>query len=332
MEIKTGQANMNSNLSIIMYHYVRDLENSRYPNIKGLDFKFFINQIEYLVKYYNVVTAEEVIHSIESGDSLPPKAALLTFDDGYIDHFTNVFPVLGNYNIQGSFYIPVKAIKEHTVLDVNKIHFILASTTTSEIIKYLKSLIINYSAEYEIQPFDYYYKKLAVANRYDNEEIIFIKRLLQVELVEELRNKIADDLFLQFVGIPEYLFAKDLYMSKEQLIQMRNSGMHIGSHGYDHYWWNQIEEEDLIQDIDKSLVFLNEIGVDMDNWTACYPYGSFSANAARILDGRGCKMAVTTRVNIAQLDKELRLFLPRLDTNDLPTEMNGATNEWYNKA
>ena len=37
-----------------------------------------------------------------------------------------------------------------------------------------------------------YYNKLAQKTRFDSEEVIFIKRILQIELSEEVRNKIQD--------------------------------------------------------------------------------------------------------------------------------------------
>ena len=111
-----------------MYHYVRDLRNSRFPEIKGLDINLFKEQIGYLEKNYHFVTAEQVIDAFKAKEKLPAKAVLLTFDDAYIDHFTYVFPILKHHHIQGCFYPPVKAITEHSVLDVNKIHFILAAT------------------------------------------------------------------------------------------------------------------------------------------------------------------------------------------------------------
>jgi peptidoglycan/xylan/chitin deacetylase (PgdA/CDA1 family) len=333
MEIRTDQVNyMQGNLTIVMYHYVRDLLNSRYPEIKGLDIKRFENQIEYILKHYEVITTEEVIDYIDKGRALPPKALILTFDDGYLEHYTNVFPILSNYGIQGSFYVPAKAVEEHALLDVNKIHFILASTPDKKSIVYdLDMLIQKYKETYELQTFDYYYKKLAVASRYDTEDVIFIKRLLQVELIEELRLKMVDELFLKYVGIEESIFAKELYMSKNQLIHMRKSGMHIGSHGYNHYWWNHLKQEDLTIEIDKSMIFLAEIGVDMSNWTACYPYGSFDKQAVKMLKNKGCKLAMTTEVDIAIPTKDNRFLLPRLDTNDLPKEKNASVNKWYEK-
>ena len=36
-----------SKLYIAMYHYVRDLKNSRYPDIKGLDISLFKQQIAF---------------------------------------------------------------------------------------------------------------------------------------------------------------------------------------------------------------------------------------------------------------------------------------------
>lgn len=324
---------MKSNLTIVMYHYVRDLVNSRYPEIMGLSVEEFYNQTAYLCKHYNVITTEELIHHIDNGSHLPPKSALLTFDDGYIDHYTNVFPILSNLGIQGSFYIPVKAITEHVVLDVNKIHFILAATSDkSLLIGDLEKHILTYTKEYNLNSFSYYYRKLAVESRYDIKEVIFIKRLLQVELVEELRLKIVDDLFNKYVSIKENILAKELYMNTEQLSHMRKSGMHIGSHGYNHYWWNNLNETELENEIDKSTNFLTEIGVDMKNWTACYPYGSFDAQAVRMLNNKGCKMAITTQINIAEPNLSNRFILPRLDTNDLPKKKNSKVNEWYKKA
>lgn len=56
-----------SKLYIVMYHYVRDLSNSRYPSIKGLDYQLFKQQIQYFSKNFNVVTMEEVLNFFLGG-------------------------------------------------------------------------------------------------------------------------------------------------------------------------------------------------------------------------------------------------------------------------
>ena len=322
-----------NNLTIVMYHYVRDLKNSRYPSIKGLDINLFKEQIKYMRKHYNIITMEEVIHSIDNQVKIPEKSVLLTFDDAYSDHYNNVFPILEKYNLQGSFYVPAKAITEHTVLDVNKIHFILASVENkTNIVIDIKNLILNYKTEYNLKDFEHYYAKLAKASRYDTGEVIFIKRLLQVELIEELRMKIVNYLFEKYVGMSESAFSRELYMNEEQLSHMLRSGMHIGNHGYNHYWWNHLTKEEMNEELDLSTDFLHKLGVDMTNWTACYPYGSYDDQSIKMLKDRGCKLAVTTEVNIATTHKNTRYTMPRLDTNDLPKDRNYDPNDWYKKA
>ncbi len=108
-----------------MYHYVRELENTRYPRIKARQLSEFKAQLNYLEKNYEFVTIEECIDAIYKGDDIPDNAVLLTFDDGYKDHYESVFPILERKDIQGVFFPPAKAILEDEVLDVNKIHHIL---------------------------------------------------------------------------------------------------------------------------------------------------------------------------------------------------------------
>ena len=117
---------MNNKFSVVMYHYVRDLKNTRYPAIKGLNLQLFREQLKYLKRHYNFVTANQLVDAFQNGTELPKKSIVLTFDDAYSDHFINVFPLLDEYKIQGFFFTPVKAITKHEVLIVNKIHFVLA--------------------------------------------------------------------------------------------------------------------------------------------------------------------------------------------------------------
>lgn len=96
-----------NDLTIVMYHYVRDLERTRYPEIKGRTTTDFRKQVAYLTRNYHPVTVQDLIAALFHGESLPPNAMLLTFDDGYIDHFANVFPVLHDKGVQGLFFPPL---------------------------------------------------------------------------------------------------------------------------------------------------------------------------------------------------------------------------------
>jgi peptidoglycan/xylan/chitin deacetylase (PgdA/CDA1 family) len=336
MAIKTGQVNlkkkslMNKNITIIMYHYVRDLANSQYPEIKGLDLKLFLEQLMFLKKHYHIVNMDELIAALNANQDLPPKAALLTFDDAYADHYANVFPILIKHQIQGSFYAPIKAITEKKVLDVNKIHFVLASVENKELLvsEIFKQLDFH-REQFRLESNEYYFQKLAVANRMDNKSIIFIKRLLQVELVETLRISILDHLFQKYVSSDEASFSESLYMNTTQIEEMHEAGLHFGSHGYDHYWLSKLEPKLLKREIDKSIQFLRELGVNAESLTMCYPYGDYNDSVIKILKQSGFALGLTTRVDVANISCDDRFQLPRLDTNDLPKNGDSAPNKWY---
>lgn len=310
--------------TIVMYHYVRELPYTRYPEIKGLTTSLFREQVLYLQKHYNFVRAKDLI-AARDGEALPPNAVWLTFDDGYIDHYMNVFPLLDELGIEGAFFPPAKAILNHEVLGVNKIHFILASAKNMDgLLGDVYHLLDEYRAEYSLESNEYYWYKLAQANRFDPAEVIFVKRLLQVELPEATRKKITDVMFRKYVTEDEAAFSRELYMNEEQLNCMLRHGMCIGSHGYDHYWLDSLTPERQAEEIDLSMEFLQEIGVDMDGWVMNYPYGAYNESLVEILKKRGCAFGLSTQVAVADLAKDNIFALPRLDTNDLPKDRNAG--------
>jgi len=318
-------------LTIVMYHYVRNLEHSRFPEIKGLTTDQFKEQIAYIKKYYNVIGGNDLLEAMSSGDDIPPKALLLTFDDGYSDHFTQVFPVLDREGITACFFPPAKCIVERKVLDVNKIHFILASVPNkTELVDSILSMVTRYCG----QPLnrDYYWNQLAVANRFDSGEVVFIKRMLQRELPENLRKIIVDDLFREYVSSDERAFSEELYMSPDQLRCLDRHGMYIGSHGYDHYWLDHLESGEQETEINQSREFLRGItGMEAKRWIICYPYGAYNDSLLALLANHGCNLGLTTEVGLADLNRDNPLTLPRLDTKDLPTDAEAQPNQWTAK-
>jgi peptidoglycan/xylan/chitin deacetylase (PgdA/CDA1 family) len=143
--------------------------------------------------------------------------------------------------------------------------------------------------------------------------------MLQRELPEAVRGAIADRLFREFVTADEAAFARELYMSLEQMREMAAAGMYFGSHGYNHAWLNRMSPNEQEIEIDRGLEFLRDIGASTDRWMMNYPYGGWNDSLLEILRRKGCVAALSTRVGEADLDRDDPLLLPRLNTNDLPT-------------
>lgn len=307
-----------SKLYISMYHYTRDLVHSRYPQIKGLDSYLFRQQIEYMKNNFNIVTMEQVIDSVEGKSDLPENALLLTFDDGYVDNYTFALPVLEEYGVQGSFFIPGKTFATHRLLDVNKIHYILASADIYKLVEDVKREMDYYRGiENDYAPTDELFNEYAVANRFDVKETIFVKRMLQTVLPEKIRNTISSNLFEKYVDVTEEQLAYELYMTEEQIRTMKRHGMFIGIHGYDHYWLGNLSPEQMKQDISMALDTMDEF-IDRKHWVMNYPYGNYNNDVLEYIKNQGACVGLTTEVRIADIDVDSALELPRLDCNDFP--------------
>ena len=153
-----------------MYHYVRPIKGSKYPNIKGLELDGFCRQLDFFQRNFKIISAEEVIRSFKEKRNLSEDSLWLTFDDGYKDHIDYVFPELRKRKIQGTFFPPAKPIAEKSYLDVNAIHYILSSAKKGvDLIRVLESecnkLGINRLN------FKEYLETVDSKSRYDNKEI-----------------------------------------------------------------------------------------------------------------------------------------------------------------
>lgn len=310
----------NKKITIVMYHYVRDLVHSRYPEIKGLDIRLFEEQLAYIQDHFQVIRMEELLAAYEDGDfsSLPERPLLLTFDDGYIDHYTVVYPLLKKFGMQGSFFPNAKAVKEHRLLDVNKIHHILATAPIDELVQECYHVMDQYrESGGVIPPNEQIFQELAVPNRWDPGEVIFVKRLLQNYLPEEFRGEAATRLFERYVGIREENFARELYMNRDQIYCMKQGGMYFGLHGYDHYWLGKLPQKQMQEDVDQALAYFSDV-IDNKNWVMNYPYGNYNQDVVDYIRSRGCRLGLTVEARDAELMTDDQYLLPRWDTNDLP--------------
>lgn len=300
-----------------MYHYVRPIKDSKYPGIKGLDLEAFKRQLDYLSENFSIISTEQVINAVKHSLPLPNDACWLTFDDGYKDHFKYVLPELLKRNLKAAFFPPRIAIEEDQVLDVNLIHHILScAENLDQLVASFNSHCFDHGvSRSEVME---YFEKYAVRSRFDNAKTIYVKRMLQHVLPQELRSSIIDRMFREFVGTSITKLSSELYMSVNEVRELIRNGMYVGSHGSKHYWLDKITPEEQEKDIEQSLKFLDSIGGPTKDWVMCYPYGAYNENTLSILKSFDAALGITTESRVANLKSDNHFKLPRLDTNDFP--------------
>jgi peptidoglycan/xylan/chitin deacetylase (PgdA/CDA1 family) len=316
-------------LTIVIYHYVRDTVDTPYPGLNTRTVDEFEGQVQYINRYYNVISGQDLLAVLDGNARLPQRACLLTFDDGYTEHYETVLPILENNGLSGCFFPAVVAARDGEVLAVNKIQFVLAVTPDpSEIVSHINRAVNASRSRFHLREPEHYWDEYAKSRRFDTADVVYIKRMLQFVLPAPLRKELTDDLFSRFVTRDERSFARDLYLSEEKLQDMRKRGMYIGGHGHSHRWLNRMDVATQEQEIRSTLQFLQGIGTPTDNWLMCYPFGGHDDTLRKVLRESSCAAGFTVQQGIANLDADDPLALPRLDTNVLPVTANAPECEW----
>ena len=303
-------------INIVMYHYVRPIKGSKHPNINGLELENFKKQINYFLKKSNIISHADLFEIIRSKKIPKKPCVMLTFDDGFIDHYEYVFPHLLEKKIHACFYPPIQVIKNKTVLDVNKIHFILEKEKNKkQILKEIDTLLIK-KKKNSLNKIDFSKVKY-LDDLYDDKDTTLIKRLLQFILPLEDREYITNKLFKKIVDESFENFAKEIYMNSNHLKEMYSQGMVFGSHGDQHIYWEFLDKNDQEKELLNSINFYKKLNFDTNNISVCYPYGSYNQLTLDILKKNNISFALSTHVGDVNNSNIFDKYkLPRMDTND----------------
>lgn len=89
-------------LSILIYHRVLARPDPLFPG--EVDRALFERQLRLLKRFYTVLPLSVAVQRLRDG-SLPPRAACITFDDGYADNAEHALPLLRQYGLHATFFI-----------------------------------------------------------------------------------------------------------------------------------------------------------------------------------------------------------------------------------
>jgi peptidoglycan/xylan/chitin deacetylase (PgdA/CDA1 family) len=316
-----------------MYHYVRRLAHARFPRLPALDVSAFIGQIEYIRRHYTPVALADLVAAAGGDCKLPKRAIALTFDDGYREHYRDVFRILGARDIPGAFFPATSSLVDRSVLDVNKIQFVIATAPAADaLVDAIDDAVVRAADRDDVRMLAEYRSDGWKPVRYDTAAVSYVKYMLQGALPADLRSALVNELFARFVSSDERAFADDLYFTVDEAREMADAGMTIGCHADRHVTLTSLTRDGQAREIDGALRVLDAIGRQRDPLVFSYAKGAYDEASLDLLRARHCVLAVTNRPDIATLSPEAMLTLPRLDTNHLPSTSSAPPGEWTLKA
>ena len=102
-------------IPVLMYHSISNEEERDVHPYYGINTKpdIFAEQMKYLFDSGCVVTGlDTALERIHSQNGCPDKFVVLTFDDGYLDFYTDAQDILGRFGFTATVYLPSSFIQD----------------------------------------------------------------------------------------------------------------------------------------------------------------------------------------------------------------------------
>lgn len=300
-------------MKAVMYHYVRE-GSEDLPFFRYLHFEDFKRQLDYFSKNYLLITKEQFTHSVSTG-AVIENSLVLTFDDGLKDHI-DVTRELVKRGLWGIFYIPTYPLISGEILDVHKIHLLIGALGGQKIfevlINHIDDAMLSHS---HVEDF----RNLTYGRQNNDESTQQAKRILNYFISYDARTKILTKMMQELLGNKADLY-DNFYVSHNDLKQMNDAGMMIGSHSVSHPVFSKIDPAEQRKEIRDSFAFLDSVIGKPAVKTFCYPYGgfhSFTKTTEDILQEENCLFSFNVEQRNIQSDDILNRpqALPRYDCN-----------------
>ena len=301
--------------TIVFYHYVRDVERTPFPGVKALSVADFAAQLDWLQARFDLVDGPTFERAVVTGVGFGRPTALLTFDDGFVDHYEHVFPLLRSRGLGGIFFLAGATLgASPTLLNVHKTHFVLARLGAK---RFAREVADALEAEGMPVPHGGSGEREGVY-RYDEAPDVWIKRILNYEAPYPVADRVLSTLFERHVG-DSGVFARALYLSASQVREMARDGMTFGFHTRSHPVLSRLDHNEQRQELHGGPALIADL-TGQDTVSFCYPYGfphTYNTDTLHVLEEYGYSMAFNTLRCQALIGRAPRYELPRFDTRDV---------------
>lgn len=323
--LKAASIFSDNTLLVLGYHRIarRGSRADLADSLLGPDELEFERQVARLAKDTKPMSEAMVLACVCSGSPFPPKATLVTFDDGYRDNFTIAAPILKKFGVPAIFFIPTASISERRVGWWDEIAWLVKVTN-------VRSVTIageNYDLSEPNKPaaIEVLIGRLKAAGK--------VQRDLWLA---ELRRSCRVD------GVPHEV-ADSALMTWEQVQALHAFGISVGSHTVTHCMLSELDADAQERELRDSKLEL-ELRTAQQVLSVAYPFGGaehFNADTKTLARKIGFRLGFSLVRGINRADRldpfAIHRIMPPADTNSFALRVNlpGLTLEgwrpWHGK-
>lgn len=279
---------LRNRLSILIYHRVLPQQDPVFPDES--DAETFDRQIGQLVACFKILPLDDAIQGLRNG-KLPPRAACITFDDGYADNAEIALPILQKHGVAATFFVATGFLDGGRMFNDTVIELIRrAPGDTVD----LDSLGLGRFPVETIRQ-----RRRAISQLLD--KLKYLPLASRQSTVEAMSTLIPVDL------------PRNLMMTSSQVRELHNAGMEIGGHTVSHPILAKMENSAACADIANGKEMLESIIRAPVRFFA-YPNGKpgrdYLPDHVRMVKKLGFDAAVSTAHGAARKGSDL-YQLPR---------------------
>jgi peptidoglycan/xylan/chitin deacetylase (PgdA/CDA1 family) len=241
-------------LLVLNYHRIGSPADDLFdPGVFSATAEEFDAQIAFLKRKVSLVTLDEALAFIEGRDKAMARRCrvLITFDDGYLDNYSQAFPILRSHGAQGVFFLVTSMVGSSCVPWWDRIAFVLSTARR-------RRFHLRYPAALEVD---------LDGNAMTCREVL---RLFKKPENNDPERFLSE---LKQAADPEELPAMPRrFLNWDEAREMIAGGMAIGSHTHSHPVLSQLDparqSEELAQSRD---ILKRQFGIEAD--ALAYPVG-----------------------------------------------------------
>ncbi|SFO16848.1 polysaccharide deacetylase family protein [Nitrosospira briensis] len=287
---------LHSRLSILIYHRVLPQPDPLFPG-EG-DAESFDRHMGQLAACFRIISLRDAIRGLRNR-KLPPRAACITFDDGYADNAEVALPILQKHGLPATFFVAT------SFLDGGR----MFNDTVIELIRHAPGNTLDLDS----LGLGRFPVETMTQRRQAIDQLLGKLKYLPLEP----RQSTVDAMSALIPVIP----ASNLMMTSGQIRTLHGSGMEIGGHTASHPILSQMENSAARADIASGKEILEGIIGERLRFFA-YPNGKpgqdYLPEHVRMVKSLGFDAAVSTAHGAARADSDL-FQLPRFTPWDRGT-------------
>jgi peptidoglycan/xylan/chitin deacetylase (PgdA/CDA1 family) len=233
----------------------------------------FKRQLRVFSRLFSFVRFSDLVDQIKT-KRIGLNCFALTFDDGFMDSYTNVFTVLKEYGLPAMFFVSPEMLESSTLLWQNEPWYLMNNAHHRKTFQWGGS-------EWDVT---------SEAQRVEANTTI---RKSLFESRPRERDKILTEIRSELGSGSQTSAGKRLMLSADEIAQMKTSGLvELGAHSMTHTFLSKCTEEELDYEIRQSKNDLEAVWKQEVTYFA-YPFGDYTVSSVESLKKNGYTAAVT---------------------------------------